>query len=165
MRKQSFSRARLRSMERMLADPRVEMDSRVGRVCSLALWVDCIRMRRATALQTCVCLVLAFCLAPFQHVHVDHDRGILVHAHPYAQSRSHENSGGARIDDVDDHASVKSLDTFTLAFAPRIVPFVLAEGSVLEPVSLTALEPIDIVEACGHDPPDVDLSIPRGPPA
>src|ERR1700704_4727687 len=102
-------------------------------------------MRRVAALQTCVSLVLAFCLAPFQHVHGDHDHGVLVHAHPYAQARSHEDSGGARIDDVDDHPSVKSLDTFTLAFAPRVLPFVLPRGSVLEPVSLAAPEPIDIV--------------------
>jgi hypothetical protein len=122
-------------------------------------------MRRATALPTCVCLVLAFCLAPFQHVHVDHDHGILVHAHPYASARSHENSGGARIDDVDDHASVKSLDTFTLAFAPRVAPVVLTKGPVLEPVSLAGPEPINIVEACAHDPPDADLFICRGPPA
>lgn len=62
----------------MLAEPRVDMDSPVDWVCSLPVWVDCIRMRRATALQTCVCLVLAFCLAPFQHVHVDHDHGVQV---------------------------------------------------------------------------------------
>ena len=122
-------------------------------------------MRRVAAIQTCVSLVLALCLAPFQHVHVDHDHGVLVHAHPYAQARAHEHSRGAQIDDVDDHASVKSLDTFTLAFAPRVVPFVLPEGSVLEPVSLAAPEPINIVEACAHDPPDADLSISRGPPA
>lgn len=122
-------------------------------------------MRRVAALQTCVSLVLALCLAPFQHVHEDHDHGVLVHAHPYTQSRGHEHSRGAQIDDVDDHARVKSLDTFTLAFAPRIVPFVLAGGLVLEPVSLAAPEPINIVEACAHDPPHADLAISRGPPA
>ena len=122
-------------------------------------------MRRVVSLQTCVSLVLALCLAPFQHVHEDHDHGVLVHSHPYAQARVHEHSRGAQIDDVDDHASVKSLDTFTLAFAPRIVPFVLTGGSVLEPVSLSSPEPINVVEACAHDPPDADLSISRGPPA
>lgn len=122
-------------------------------------------MRRAAALQTCVSLVLALCLAPFQHVHEDHDHGVLVHAHPYAQVRAHEHSHGAQIDDVDDHASVTSLNTFTLAFAPRVAPFVMPRGPVLEPVSLAAPEPIDIVEACAHDPPDADLSISRGPPA
>ena len=122
-------------------------------------------MRRATVLQTCVSLVLALCLAPFQHVHEDHDHNILVHSHFYAQARIHEHSRGAQIDDVDDHASVKSLDTFTLAFAPDAAPFVMPRGVVLEPVSITAIEPINIVEACAHDPPDVDLSISRGPPA
>ena len=102
-------------------------------------------MRRVAALQTCLSLVLALCLAPFQHVHEDHDHGVLVHAHPYVQARVHEESHGAQIDDVDDHARVKSLDTFALAFGPRIVPFVLAEGSVLEPVSLAAAEPIAII--------------------
>jgi hypothetical protein len=122
-------------------------------------------MRRAAALQTCVSLVLALCLAPFQHVHEGHDHNVLVHSHFYAQARIHERSRGAQIDDVDDHASVKSLDTFTLAFAPGAAPFVMPRGVVLEPVSITAIEPINIVEACAHDPPDVDLSISRGPPA
>ena len=129
------------------------------------LRVNWIPMRQAAALQTCVSLVLALCLAPFQHVHEDHDHGVLVHTHPYAQPRAHENSRGAHMDDVDDHASVKSLDTFTLAFAPSVAPFVLPRGPVLEPVSLTPPEPINIVEACAHDPPDADLSISRGPPA
>jgi len=122
-------------------------------------------MRRLASLQTCFSLVLALCLAPFQHVHEDHDHGVLVHAHPYAQARVQEHSRGAQIDDVDDHARVKSLDTFTLAFAPGAVPFVMPRGPVLEPGSLTAPEPINIVEACAHDPPDADLSISRGPPA
>lgn len=122
-------------------------------------------MRRVAALQTCVSLVLALCLAPFQHVHEDHDHGVLIHAHPYAQARVHEHSRGAQIDDLDDHASVKSLDTFTLAFAPKVAPVVLTRGPVLEPVSLAAPEPINIVDACAHDPPDADLSISRGPPA
>jgi len=110
-------------------------------------------------------LVLAFNLAPFQHVHQDHDHGFLVHAHLYAQTRPHGQSRGAQIDDIDDHASVKSLDTFTLAFAPKVAPVVLTRGPVLEPVSLAAPEPINIVDACAHDPPDADLSISRGPPA
>jgi hypothetical protein len=122
-------------------------------------------MRRVAALQTCVSLVLALCLAPFQHLHEDHDHGVLVHAHLYSQLRTQEHSDGPQIDDVDDHSTVRSLDTFTLAFAPRLAPFVLTGGSVLEPVSLAAPEPVDVVEACAHDPPDVDLSISRGPPA
>ena len=122
-------------------------------------------MRRVAALQTCVSMVLALCLAPFQHVHEDHDHGVLVHAHPYAQARVHADSRGAQIDDVDDHARAKSLDTFTLAFAPGPAPFVMPSGPVPEPVSPAAPEPIHIVEACAHDPPETDLSISRGPPA
>lgn len=123
-------------------------------------------MRRAAALQTCVSLVLALCLAPFEHVHQDHDHhGVLVHAHPFAQTRVHEHSRGARVDDVGDHASVKSLDTFTVAFAPRVAPFVLTSGPVLEPVSVATPDQTSTVEACAHDPPDADLSISRGPPA
>jgi hypothetical protein len=127
--------------------------------------VDWIGMRRVAALQTCLSLVLALCLAPFQHVHEDHDHGVLVHAHPYAQARVHEDSRSAQMDDVDDHARAKSLDTFTLAFAPSTAPFVMPRGPVLEPVSLTAPQPVEIVEACAHDPPDADLTISRGPPA
>jgi len=122
-------------------------------------------MRRIAALQTCVSLVLALCLAPFQHVHEDHSHGVLVHAHLYAQAPAHEHSSGTKVDDVDDHASVKSLDTFTLAFAPRIVLLIPVGGSVLAPTPLTAPQTVEIVDACAHDPPDADLSISRGPPA
>ena len=122
-------------------------------------------MRRAAALQTCLFLVLGFSTAPFEHVHEDHGHGVLVHAHLFVQSGIHDHSGGAQIDDVDDHASIKSLDTFTVAFAPRVAPFVLTKGIVLEPVSLAAPEPVNIVDACAHDPPDADLAISRGPPA
>jgi hypothetical protein len=121
-------------------------------------------MRRVAALQTCVSLVLALCLAPFQHVHEDHGHGVLVHAHPYSQPGAHEHSGGAQIDDVDDHASVRSLDTFTLAFAPSAAPFVLPKGPVLEPVSIADPDPMEVVEACANDPPGIDRSIPRAPP-
>jgi len=122
-------------------------------------------MRRIVALQTCVCLVLALCLAPFEHVHEDHDHNVLVHAHPYAQARVHEHSNRVQIDDVDDHATVKSLDTFTLALAPTVIPFVLPRGLVAQPNALNAPEPVSIVEPCAHDPPEGDLAISRGPPA
>jgi len=122
-------------------------------------------MRRIAALQTCVSLVLAFCLAPFQHVHATDDHGVLVHAHPYAQADVHRDSRGAQIDDVDDHASVKSVDTFTLAFAPKIAPFVMRTCPILNPVSPAAFEPVNPIEACAHDRPEADRSISRDPPA
>jgi hypothetical protein len=122
-------------------------------------------MRRVVALQTCVSLVLALGLAPFEHVHEDHDHNVLVHAHPYAQARAHEHSREAQIDDADDHASVKSLDTFTLAFAPRVIPFVLQSRLVVQPNAMAAPEPVGVIEPCAHDPPERDFAISRGPPA
>jgi hypothetical protein len=70
------------------------------------------------------------------------------------------------MDDEDDHATAKSLDTFTLAFAPALAPFILPRGPVVESVSTIVCEPVEAVEACAHDPPGIDgRSNPRPPPA
>jgi hypothetical protein len=81
-------------------------------------------MRRVAAVQMCFALVQAFCLAPFQHIHSghddDHDHAGLVHARFYHVVHLSAKSGGWQMDDDDEHASAKSLDTFTLAFVPAL---------------------------------------------
>jgi hypothetical protein len=130
-------------------------------------------MRCFAALLTSLGLLLAFLLAPFQHVHTggaDHDHAGLIHAHFYMHieslpaSRAEHNSAG--IDDVDDdHAAAKSLDTFTLVLTAGFVPFVPSLGAVLLFVPAYSFQPVEIVEQRGHDPPCIDRSIPRAPPA
>jgi len=122
-------------------------------------------MRRVAALQTCLALALAYGLAPFQHVHADGDHSALVHAHFYGLAHSHSDAHGAQIDHNDDHANVQSLDTFTLVFAPIFQPFVLERGNVYVPISSSSYAPVESVDECANDPPVVDRSNPRAPPA
>jgi hypothetical protein len=127
-------------------------------------------MRRAAALQICFGLVQAFCLAPFQHIHSGHgdDQNYagLIHAHFYHVFHQPSKSAGLQMDDEGDHASAKPLDTFTLAFAPALAPFILPRGPVVDPVSTIVCEPVEAVAACAHDPPAIDdRSNPRPPPA
>jgi hypothetical protein len=129
-------------------------------------------MRRFAGLLTCVTLPLAFLLAPFQHVHAghssgaDHDHSGVVHAHFYSVAPVRGNQHGPAIDDVDDdHAAVRSLDTFTLVLTAGVAPFVLTRGVVLPFIPAMTFEPVELVEQRGHDPPCVDRSIPRAPPS
>jgi len=123
-------------------------------------------MRRVAAIPTCLAIVLAFGFAPFEHVHADHGHGVVMHAHAMAHSPARVLAPtGPAFDDDDDHAAVRSLDTFTLAFAPRITPFVLTEQAFAGVDATLALHPIEAVEECAHDPPALECSNPRAPPA
>ena len=133
-------------------------------------------MRCFAALQTCVALLLAFLLAPFQHVHTGHGSGPehehsgLIHAHFYTHFNSVPASRaahhGQEIDDTDDdHAAAWSLDTFTLVLTAGLSPFVLPQGSTVSFVPSETFQPVALVEERGHDPPSRDRSIPRAPPS
>ena len=126
-------------------------------------------MRSIAALPTCLALVLAFVLAPFQHVHTgvaDHDHSGLIHAHFYSVPGPQAEPGGLRIvDPDDDHAAAWSLDTFTLVLSAGLAVFAPPRGLVLLFVPPEVFHPIQIVEERGHDPPLTDRSIPRAPPS
>jgi hypothetical protein len=138
-------------------------------------------MRCLAALHTCLALLLAFVVAPFEHVHTggsDHDHDGLIHAHFYnvghpaeAQIAGHhalaEEYSGAKILDADDddHAKAWSLDTFTLVLTAGLSPFIPLRGAILPFVLSETFEPVLIVEECGHDPPPAGPSIPRAPPS
>ena len=117
-------------------------------------------------------MLLAFELAPFAHVHTgieaDHEHSGLIHAHFYAlHTPGHGVDGrnrGSCIDDDDDHASVQSVDTFTLVLTPGLGPFVLtrASGVIYAPMEIS--RPAEVIEERGHDPPSRGPSIPRAPP-
>jgi hypothetical protein len=131
-------------------------------------------MRRVAGLQTCCTLLLAFLLAPFQHVHTgnaaddhDHHGSELIHAHFHGFPASHkDHHHGQELEDPDDdHAAAWSLDTFTIELLAGLAPFVPARGLVLRFVPPVTFEPVEVVEECGHDPPYVHNFIPRAPPS
>jgi hypothetical protein len=129
-------------------------------------------MRGFIGAQTCLTLLLAFLLAPFQHVHTgasgdhDHDHAGLIHAHFYSVPVARGDHHGLEFDDADDdHAAARSLDTFTLVLTDGLAPFVPSRGLVLRFVPAVTFEPVEVVEECGHDPPCLDRSIPRAPPS
>src|ERR1700722_5163435 len=91
-------------------------------------------MRCVTALQTCLALVLAFFVSPFQHVHPgsDHDHSATMHAHFYritpAQEEQHQGPQLADADD-DDHDAVWSVDSFTLVPTAALTLFAPARAA------------------------------------
>ena len=129
-------------------------------------------MRCIAALQTCLALLLAFFLAPFEHVHTgqqsggDHDHSGLIHAHFYSVPALRGSPYGREFQDFDDdHAAAWSLDTFTLVLTAGLAPFVPSRGLVLPFVPSVTFEPIAVVEECSHGPPRIGRSIPRAPPS
>jgi hypothetical protein len=126
-------------------------------------------MRSIAALQTCLALLLALFVAPFQHVHPasDHDHSAIVHAHLYRVAPAPEQHPGPQLLDADDddHDAVWSVDSFTLvptAALTLLVPWRFAAAFSL---SQTPVAWVDVVEERGHDPPQIDRSIPRAPPS
>jgi hypothetical protein len=126
-------------------------------------------MRCVTALQTCLALVLAFFVSPFQHVHPgsDHEHSATMHAHFYRIATAPAQHQGLCLEDSDDddHDAVWSVDSFTLIPAPALTLFVptrAADECFLRPMPVAW---VDVVDERGHDPPQVDRSIPRAPPS
>ncbi|MBV8841815.1 MAG: hypothetical protein JO307_03290 [Bryobacterales bacterium] len=124
-------------------------------------------MRSCVALQTCLALLLALLLAPLQHVHTgpDHDHDGVIHAHFYSIPALPAAGHGPQLTDPDDdHASARSLDTFTLVIGSSLAPFALSRGPDLRFAASQAFAPIAVVEERGNSPPARDRSIPRAPP-
>jgi hypothetical protein len=126
-------------------------------------------MRFVTALQTCLALLLAFFVSPFQHVHPgsDHDHSGTMHAHFYRIALASAQHQGLWLEDADDddHDAVWSVDAFTLVPTAALTLFVPAHTAAecfLRPMPVAW---VDCVEERGHDPPQIDRSIPRAPPS
>lgn len=130
-------------------------------------------MRRMVTLPVCFALLMALCMAPFQHVHLamghsglDHDTEFaIVHIHFGTIPVLRGAPDSSRITESDaEHA--QALDTFT-AIAQAVVFLAIVPESdalVLSPPQLSA-GIVEAVEPRGHDPPIVDVSVPRAPPA
>jgi hypothetical protein len=124
-------------------------------------------MRCFTALQTCLALMLAFFVSPFQHVHPgsDHDHSATMHSHLYRIAPAQHEGLWLEDADDDDHDAVWSVDSFTLVPAAAltlVVPARAADEFFVRPIPVAW---VDVVEERGHDPPEIDRSIPRAPPS
>ncbi len=132
-------------------------------------------MRRVAMLPVCLALLVAFLMAPYQHVHVapghqegaGHDREgtAVIHTHFDAESAPISRNGGATFQDSHgDHAS-RALDTFTTMPQAGFSEFLPPESRIpfFAPADLF-VGVIEVTEPCGHDPPLLEFSIPRGPP-
>ena len=131
-------------------------------------------MRRVAAIETSLALLLAFCAAPFQHVHTgpdsDHAHSGEVHSHfwsshGFSPQAAHPESGvHIEADDDDDHEQARSLDTFTLVL-PHVLPLGLpSRAPAIADSATPTIAPIAVVEERAHDPPSLDNSSPRAPP-
>jgi hypothetical protein len=126
-------------------------------------------MRCVAALQTCLALLLAFFVSPFQHVHPgsDHDHSATMHAHFYRITPASAQHQGLWLEDADDddHDAIWAVDSFTLvptAVLTWFVPARAADECFVRPMPVAW---VDVVEERGHDPPQTDRSIPRAPPS
>lgn len=128
-------------------------------------------MRRFAALPTCVALLTAFVLAPFQHIHTgyghgaDHDHAGLVHAHFYSIPAAPAKHTGRQFDDDDDHGAIRLVNTFTLVVTAGVPPFIPSRAEALLFAPSPVFEPVAVVEERGHDPPSASPLVPRAPPA
>ena len=125
-------------------------------------------------------LLVASLMAPYQHVHArlakphscapqahdDDDDAALVHIHfvvlslPSAPIEPQDLSAPG-----DDHVA-RTLDTFTAVTHVGVPALALPMSRALVYAPSGSHEEFaELVEACGHDPPVLDASIPRAPPA
>jgi hypothetical protein len=128
-------------------------------------------MRRALAVQTCLAIVLAFLLAPFQHVHPtgsDHRDAGLVHAHFYHfhfVSPGPPQPDGTRLKaDDDGHARALPVDTFKLRHTSTPALSLPSRSLQFAAPRKRTFGRVEIIEERGHGPPGRDASTPRAPP-
>jgi hypothetical protein len=124
-------------------------------------------MRRLTALKICLLLVSALFMAPFQHLHMagvpgGHQDSAIVHSHPYSFSFPIRQQTGTQVEDA--HVAT-ALNTFTFVpGVPLSLPFQVESADILPLFQEGTHCTLEIVQLRGHDPPWLDLSIPRAPP-
>jgi len=119
-------------------------------------------------------MLLSLFLAPFEHIHTgsgpDHDHAGLIHSHfyqVYHVARPAPDQQGPQLVDADDddHVTAQAVDTFTLVLPADLAAYLPERGPTLAFVPSVTFEPVQIIEERGHDPPAIDWSIPRAPPA
>ena len=91
-----------------------------------------------------------------------------MHAHFYriAPVQEAQRQGPMLADaDADDHDAAWSVDSFTLVPTAAVTLFVPARAAHAFFVRRAPAAWMDVVEERGHDPPQIDRSIPRAPPS
>ena len=134
-------------------------------------------VRRITALQVGLALLLSFYVSPYQHVHLPADhhsesgfgeaRRVVVHTHIYPVALIHTPPGHEKqfAADDDDHSMAQSLDTFSVITGDDVPPTVLTRIPMPLQRPSSSFQGVEIVEERGHDPPPLRFSPPRAPPA
>jgi hypothetical protein len=137
-------------------------------------------MRRLAALQGCLALLFALLMAPYQHVHPGEwaaqgsrlDDVAVIHAHPSlfphvhvdAVSFSGKPNGRTSLGPAAERASW-SLNSSSLLIHGAIQLFTAPKATTVSTLTAASFSTIEIVEERGHDPPPLDCSAPRAPPA
>ena len=133
-------------------------------------------MRRALAVETCLVVMLAFLIAPFQHVHPasgphgtgshEHAESGIMHAHFYVSRVTPAQPHGVHIeaDDDGDHAHTWQVDTFTVRQPSAPALSLPLQCSLIVFAPERTFDPVAEVEQQGHDPPQRCSSSPRAPP-
>jgi hypothetical protein len=140
-------------------------------------------MRRVIALQGCLALVFAFFLAPYQHVHEGqcdgrgsngfYDDSTVVHAHPFffphvhadVFSVSHNKDDRTSMGEPSEEHASWWLNNSSLILTGAILPVILPKSLEVPTLAAASFSSITIVDERGHDPPPLDCSVPRAPPA
>jgi len=140
-------------------------------------------MRRVIALQGCLAVIFAFFLAPYQHVHEGqcdgrgsngfYDDSTVVHAHPFFLSHvhadvfsvSHNKDGRTSMEEPSEEHASWWLNNSSLILSGAILLVVLPKSLEVPALTAASFSSITIVDERGHDPPPLDCSVPRAPPA
>ena len=135
-------------------------------------------MRRAWTAQTILAFLLAFVGAPFLHLHLTerpghhdhavHDHGAVIHAHlPEADARPAETRHHSGELSHASHAA-KPLNVFAVvpSEAPILaLPFLVEARAELVPAFISSESVAPRFTPRTHDPPLLDATTPRAPPA
>lgn len=140
-------------------------------------------VRRFLALQGCLALLLALFLAPYQHVHSGQcdgrgsggffENSTVVHAHPFLFSHVHADlfslrhgtNDGARVEESSDEHAAWWLNSSSLLLHGAILLFVVPQSTAIAAQTDASFTTLEVVDEQGHDPPPLDCSVPRAPPA
>jgi hypothetical protein len=140
-------------------------------------------MRRLTAFQASLALLFALFIAPYQHVHQGQCEGqgtqgvfdstTVVHVHPFVFSHVHADAvtvplrrdGSTTIGEASEEHASWLLNSFSLVLHSASLPVIQPKSAVIPVISAESFTTIEIVEERVHDPPSIDCSVPRAPPA
>ena len=126
-----------------------------------------VEMRRLAALYTFASLLIALVYAPQFHIHEfdDHGGAPLLHVHFPELEESHHGSE-PDIESSHSHDRAQSIDFLTSTITAPAIRLFVAPNTLLLMPRLEPQRPVSSVDKPrAHDPPALDRSIPRSPPA